>query len=303
MIIDSHVHMWPRAILPDEAVRNYMEPIRKARELMGPELDWFMDFFLDDESPFMDFELNTSEMINTMNHNKIDKAVVLGIDFELVNEKRMTNEDYFDQLFKDCETDDRLIPFISVDPNRGEAGLKMIERMVKKFDPMGIKMYPATGFYPDDEKLDRYWDLVDDLGLVVVTHAGMALSPLDERYCHPVNMKRVAENHPDSKYIIAHLGGKFSNELPGVMREHENIYADCSAMQGWLPSEPDTVIRTVSRFAEEFPKRIVYGSDFPLYEMKYPSMLFIRLLMESEWGNPRIKEDLMGNNMARILGI
>jgi len=303
MRIDSHIHLWPRAILPDEAVRNYMEPVQKARELLGPDFDAFMDFFLDDESPFSDYELDVSEIINTMDCNNIDYAVALGIDFGLVNEGRMTNEDYMEWLFSECSCDDRLIPFISVDPNRGEEGLRMVERYTKKYNPKGIKMYPATGFYPDEEKFDRYWDLVDDLGLVVVTHAGMALPPLDEKYCHPVNMGRVARDHPDTKYIIAHLGGKFSSELPDLMREYDNVYTDCSAMQGWLPSEPKTVIKTVSRFAEEFPERVVYGSDFPLYEIKYSSTLFIRLLTESEWGNDRIKENLMGKNMARVLGL
>lgn len=302
MIIDSHIHLWPRAILPDEAVRNYMEPVRKAREIFGDTIP-FLDFFLDDDSPFGDYKLNTSEAVYMMDMNKIDYAIALAVDFGLVNEGRMSNEDYMEWLFKECQCDDRIIPFIAVDPNRGEEGLKMIESFVKRYDPKGIKMYPATGFYPDQEKYDKYWDLVDDLGLVVVTHAGMALSPLDEKYCHPVNMERVAENHPDTKFIIAHLGGKFSSELPEVMRKHDNIYADCSAMQGWLPAEPGVVIKTVSKFAEEFPERIVYGSDFPLYEIKYSSMLFIRLLMEEEWGNQQIKENLMGNNMARILGL
>jgi predicted TIM-barrel fold metal-dependent hydrolase len=303
MRIDSHVHLWPRSLLPDEAVRNYLEPIEKAREILGPELDAFLDFYLDDSSPFSDYEMDVSELINTMDCNDIDRAVVLAIDFGLVNEGKITNDEYTEWLFTECSHDDRLIPFISVDPNRGEEGLRMLERYAKRYDPKGIKMYPATGFYPDDRKFDRYWDLVDDLGLVVVTHAGMALPPLDERYCHPLNMARVAGDHPDTKFIIAHLGGKFSSELPALMRDHENVYADCSAMQGWLPSDPGTVIGTVSRFAEEFPERIVYGSDFPLYEMKYSSMLFIRLLTEGEWGNAGIKENLMGRNMARVLGL
>ena len=303
MIIDSHIHLWPRSLLPDEAVKNYMEPLERARKELGPEFQEFLDFFLDGASPFADYELDVSEIISTMDSNRIDYAVSLGIDFGLVNEGRITNDEYMEWLFRECSVDDRLIPFISVDPNRGEEGLRMIERYVKRYDPKGIKMYPATGFYPDEEKYDRYWDLVDDLGLVVVTHAGMALAPLDEKYCHPVNMARVAERHPDTKFIIAHLGGKFSSELPGLMREHENVYSDCSAMQGWLPRDPGTVISTVSRFVEEFPDRIVYGSDFPLYEIKYSSMLFIRLLTESEWGNAKMKDDLMGGNMARILGL
>ena len=303
MIIDAHVHLWPRCLLPDEAVKNYLAPLEEARKLLPSDQQQFLDFFLDEASPFKDYDLNVSEVINTMNYNKIDYVIALAVDFGLVNEGRITNEEYTDWLYREASVDDRIIPFISVDPNRGEAGLKMIESFVKKYNPPGIKMYPATGFYPDSEKCDKYWDLVDDLGLVVVTHAGMAFSPLDERYCHPVNMERVADNHPDTKFIIAHMGGKFGSELPGVMRRHENIYTDCSAMQGWLPGEPDVATRKISTFVTEFPDRVVYGSDFPLYEMRYSSSLFIRLINEGDWGTERMKEGLMGNNMARILGL
>lgn len=303
MIIDAHVHLYPRAILPDDVVRSYMEPIRKAREQYGDEIGDFLDFYLDDDSPFSDYTLDVNELLKTMNTNRIDYSVVLGLDFELVNEKRMTNEEYMEWLFGECSVDDRLLPFIAVDPNRGDEGLKMIERFVKRYDTKGIKMYPATGFYPDEAKYDRYWDLVDDLGLIVVTHAGVAFAPMDEKFCHPVNMCRVAEMHPDSKYIIAHMGGKFSDELPQVMRDHENIYTDCSAMQGWLPGESGVVVEKMSSFLNEFPDRVVFGSDFPLYEMRYSEMQFIRLIMESPIGTGAMKEALMGNNMARILGL
>lgn len=303
MIIDAHAHLYPRAILPDDVVRAYMEPIRKAREVFGDQLGDFLDFYLDDDSPFSDYMLDVKELISTMDNNRIDYSVILGLDFELVNEGRMTNEEYMEWLFRECSVDDRLLPFIAVDPNRGEDGLKMIERFVKKYDTKGIKMYPATGFYPDEEKFDRYWDLVDDLGLVVVTHAGVAFAPMDEKYCHPVNMGRVAERHPDSKYIIAHLGGKFNSELPDLMERNDNVYTDCSAMQGWLPEDVNEVYRKISLLMERFPKRVVYGSDFPLYEMRYSTMQFMRTLNEGDWGTERMKEDLMGNNMARILNL
>jgi predicted TIM-barrel fold metal-dependent hydrolase len=238
MIIDSHIHIWNRKMLPDAAIRNYLLPLMEHAD----ELDGFMDFDLDAELPFWDYLLSVDELRESMNINKVDRAIVLATDFELVNEGRMSNEDYIDWLYDTCACDDRLEPFIGVDPNRGEAGLKMIERLAKKYEPRGIKVYPATGFFPDDEKFSRYWELIDDLGLIVVTHAGMALPPLDERYCHPVNFIDVAEKHPDMKIIIAHLGGKFHNELFEVMDRCDNVYTDCSALQGWLPSEPGMVI-------------------------------------------------------------
>ncbi|MCL1904748.1 MAG: amidohydrolase family protein [Methanomassiliicoccaceae archaeon] len=299
MIIDAHIHIWNRKMLPDLAVRNYLEPLIGLEE----DFDGFLDFFLDAETPFWDYSMPMNELKETMDISKIDRSIVLATDFELVNEGKMKNEDYIDWLYDICKCDDRLEPFIGVDPNRGASGLKMIERLVKKYEPRGIKIYPATGFFPDDEKFAEYWKLIDDLGLIVVTHAGMALPPLDEKYCHPVNLIDVAEKHPDMKIIIAHLGGKFNDELFGVMDKCDNVYTDCSALQGWLPSQPDVVMSKLKETVGRYPKRVVFGTDFPLYDTRYSTMQFIRLINEGDWGTDRMKEDLLGNNMARVLGI
>jgi len=299
VIIDSHIHIWHRKMLPDEAVRNYMMPLLEYAD----QFDGFMDFDLDADSPFWDYVAPVEEFIESMDVNNIDLSVVLATDFELVNEGRMSNEEYIGWLYEKCSVDDRFEPFIGVDPNRGESGLRMIERLVKKYEPKGIKMYPATGFYPSDEKCSRYWDLIDDLGLIVVTHAGMALPPLDERYCHPVDLIDVAEKRPDLKIIVAHLGGKFHNELFGVMDRCDNIYTDCSALQGWLPSEPGMVYSRLRETVGRYPKRVVFGTDSPLYDTQYSTMQFMRLINEGDWGTQRMKEDLLGNNMAKLLGL
>ena len=299
MIIDSHIHIWHRNMLPDQAVRNYMFPMLE----FADEFDGFMDFGLDADIPFEDYDAALNEFTDSMDANRIDMSIVLATDFELINEGRMSNEEYIDWLYVMCSSDDRFEPFIGVDPNRGESGLRMIERLVKKYEPKGIKVYPATGFYPDEEKHSKYWDLLDDLGLIVVTHAGMAMPPLDEKYCHPLNLIKVAEEHPDMKIVIAHLGGKFHNELFDVMDRCDNVYTDCSALQGWLPSEPDVVFSRLSDTMGRYPKRVVFGTDFPLYDTRYTTMQFIRLINEGDWGTQRMKEDLLGNNMAKILGI
>ena len=52
-----------------------------------------------------------------------------------------------------------------------------------------------------------------------------------------------------------------------------------------------------------YPERIVFGSDIPLYEFSLSSTQFIRVIREGDWGTEKMKDDLMGNNMARILGL
>lgn len=298
MIIDAHMHMWNRLMLPDLAIQTYLEPLRRFKEMYGG----MFDMGLDDEMPFSDYDEKIEAAIESLDKNGIDYGVVLATDFELVGGDRMTNEEYMEWLFQRCSVDDRFIPFVSVDPNRRDA-VDMIGRFVNRYDPKGIKMYPATGFYPNDERMDAYWDAVDDLGLVVVTHAGMALPPLDEKYCHPSYFAAVADRHPDMKIVIAHLGGKFHQELCPLMDGRPNVFTDCSAQQGWMPDDNDVVVDRLRTVAGRFPDRVVFGTDFPLYDERIPAGRFIRLIRESDWGTEKMKEDLLGNNMARVLGL
>lgn len=298
MLIDAHTHIWHRDMLPDKAVYNYMEPMLKFKDLF----DGALDFNLDAGVPFYDYNTRMEEYISMLDGNNVDYAVVLGIDFELVNEKRMTNMEYMDWMFQMCGMDRRFIPFISVDPNKGKQALEDIEKLVKKYDPKGIKVYPATGWYPNDPKYDDYWKLIDDLGLVVTTHAGMALPPLDEKYCHPKDFVRTAEKHPDMKIIIAHLGGKFHDELFPLMDEHENVYTDCSALQGWVGDDESMICKRLDSVTSRYPDRVVFGTDFPLYE-HVPMRRFLNIINDGKWGSDSIREKLFGKNMAKLLGL
>ena len=66
-----------------------------------------LDLGLDDEKPFSDYLYSMSESKRMLDANDFDYAVVLSTDFELVNEHRMTNDEYMDWLFETCSVDDR----------------------------------------------------------------------------------------------------------------------------------------------------------------------------------------------------
>ena len=298
MLIDAHIHIWKREMLPDDAIRNYLEPVRKLKELYG---DLF-DFGLDDEIPFADYDSFKEGLTEMMDCAKLDYAVVLATDFSLVNEGRMTNDEYMQWLYDQCQVDDRLLLFTGVDANHKDA-IEKIERYYDRYEPVGMKVYPASGFYPNDPKYEQYWSKIEELGLPVTVHAGMALAPLDEKYCHPNYLSAVAERHPDLKIIVAHLGGKFHDELIPLMQEHENVYTDCSALQGWMPDGKDTIRQRLDEVTSLFPDRVVFGSDFPLYENHTTCSRFIEIIRSLDFGNDGVKDKLLGDNMARLLGL
>ena len=298
MLIDAHVHMWNRKTLPDQAILSYLAPILDFQDKFGH----LFDLGMEGDMPFPDYEVPVDTIIEIMDLNRMDGMVVLATDFELVGGHRMGLEEHMEWLFQRCSVDDRFHPFIGVDPNRPNAP-ELVEQLVKKYSPIGIKMYPAVGFYPDEERMDAYWKMVDDLGLLVVTHTGMALEPLDEKYCHPNMMRKVADRYPDTNFIIAHLGGKFHDELFPLMEACDNVYADCSALQGWVPEDIGMLHKRIDDAMSLFPDRIVFGSDFPLYEEMFSMRRFIEEIDKREWESEKIRNDFFGDTMARLMDL
>lgn len=294
MIIDSHVHIWKRTMLPNSILRAYLEPLL--------ELDGLIDMSVDREQDWPMSEVDAEMLISSMDVAGVDKSVILPLDFGRIEEPRVGIEMYNEWVFESCLTyEDRLIPFIGIDPMRGERALDIVEKMVKKFDAKGVKIYPGTGFRPDDDSVREFWQLIDGLNLVVVSHAGASWGPLDENFNHPIYFWNVLERFPSIKIIIAHLGGKWRFETYEMAKEFKNVYADCSALQGWLPSQSEVAISRLKEAASIMPDRLIFGSDWPLFDMSYPYSQWVRFVIEKGWASEEIKERVLGKTFASLI--
>lgn len=294
MIIDSHVHIWKRAMLPNSILRAYLDPLL--------ELDGLIDMSIDREQAWPMSEVNAEMLVSSMDVAGLDKSVILPLDFGRIEEPRVSIESYNEWVFESCISyEDRLIPFVGVDPMRGRRALDIIEKMVKKFDARGVKIYPGTGFRPDDSSLREFWELVDGLNLIVVSHAGASWGPLDENFNHPIYFWNVLDRFPSIKIIIAHLGGKWRFETYQLAKQFSNVYADCSALQGWLPSQSEVAISRLKEAASIMPDRLIFGSDWPLFDMSCPHSQWVRFVIENCWASEEIKENMLGKTFASLI--
>ena len=296
MIIDSHAHFWRSKMLPDSILKAYIEPLLV--------LDGIIDVSKDREDALPITEVFAHELVEAMDDAGVDKAVILPLDFGLVEEPGIGIEDYNQWVFESCEEyKDRLIPFVGVDPNRGDKARELIQRFIRDYDAKGIKVYPATGFRPNDERLVDFWKLLDDYGMVVVSHSGASWGPLDEECNHPIFYREVLERFPSLRVVIAHLGGKWKLETYELARTHDNIYADCSAVQRWLPSEPEITIERLEEAALHMHDRLVFGTDWPLFDLSYSYLNWVKFVKEENWASEDVKEKVLGGNMKKILDL
>lgn len=293
MIIDTHVHIWKREMLPDSLLRAYLEPLLA--------LDGIFDLSDDRLNDWPMSQVRAEDLVEHMIISGIDRSVLLPLDFGMVEKVQVGVEDYNDWVFEMGEKfPDKLIPFMGIDPQRKEA-LSLMEKYIKKYDARGIKIYPATGFYPNEDRITSFWDSVDDHGLVALTHAGAAWGPLEEKFNRPALFSEVLDKHENMRLVVAHMGGKFREEMYQLVQDYPNAYTDISALQGWLPSNPEVAISRLREAAERIPNKVLFGSDWPLFDLAFSHANWVRFVKEQPWGDESMKERLLSGNFQRLM--
>lgn len=296
MIVDAHVHMYKRDMVPDDMVAAYLEPLRKLSDLI--------DMGLDDDIIWGNFVAGPQDLIASMDAAGVDISIVLPLDYGMIQVPRVNYMEYNRWVFECArEYPDRIIPFVGVDPQRGQKAIELLEEYANRYGAMGVKVYPATGFYPDDESLIPFWSAVEDLGLLTVTHIGAAWGPMDEKYCHPYRYKKVLDRYPSVNIVMAHLGGKWREETLSIVERYENAYTDCSALQGWLPSNPEMALRRLREVAQRIPDKVIFGSDWPLFELQYTTRQWVNFVKENDWAPEETKEKMFHGTIRKLLPI
>jgi predicted TIM-barrel fold metal-dependent hydrolase len=294
MVIDFHVHIWLRPMLPDGLLRAYLEPLLV--------LDGLMDMSEDRLNDWPMSQVKDEQLLEEMSAAGIDRSVVLPLDFGMAEKAKVGPEEYNDWVFERCAlAGGKLVPFVGVDPQRGEEALRLVDKYVRRYDAKGVKIYPGTGFYADEERLLPFWDLVDDLGLIVTTHAGAAWGPLGEDFNRPSRFAQVLERHEGVRLVIAHMGGKFRAEMYELLARFPNAYTDISALQGWLPSNPEVAEKRLAEAAAAIEDRMLFGSDWPLFDLAFSHANWVRFVKERPWGTGAQKEKLLHGNAERLL--
>ncbi|MBQ8851675.1 MAG: amidohydrolase family protein [Oscillibacter sp.] len=139
----------------------------------------------------------------------------------------------------------------------------------------GIKLHPAyqkTHF--DDPKYLRILDRCGQLGLVVLTHAGVDIGLPDPIYCAPQQVLHAIREVGPVKLILAHMGGWRQWDEVEALLTDAPVYLDTAfafgpitPMEGaqFTPEElqmmgEEQFLRFVKRFG---PQRLLFGTDSP----------------------------------------
>jgi len=152
--------------------------------------------------------------------------------------------------------------------NNIKENVNEIERSIQILDLHGVKMYPNVGWYPDEPKMEPIYETIEDLGVPILFHSGVApwilrihgQGPLLSKYSKPVYYEAVARKFSKLKIILAHMSWPWFLEAITIAHLTPNIYLDiCTDFTTATPSLKKQALEVALKTIG--PKRLLYASD------------------------------------------
>jgi predicted TIM-barrel fold metal-dependent hydrolase len=228
-------------------------------------------------------------------------CVVFGVDSmaEAGREMHPSNEEVAELAAKNADV---IIPFASIDPTRGKAGVLAARRLIEEYGVRGFKFHPnAQAFYPNDRSCYPLYEVLAEHGVIALFHSGHAGVGAGTRggggirlkYSNPMYVDDVAVDFPDLPIILAHPAFPWQDEQLSVAMHKTQVYIDLS---GWSPKyfQPQLIqhANTILRH------RMLFGSDFPMIMPERWLADFEKAAFRDE-----VRPLILKENAARLFGL
>jgi hypothetical protein len=195
-------------------------------------------------------------------------------------------------------------------------------RAAHAFDDLkmqGLCLFPAMHRYSiQDDVLEPVLALAEKRkNVVVFVHTGVLTvgvrkklglpSKFDMSLSNPIDLHRVAMDHPGIQFVIPHFGAGFFREALMLGDLAANVYMDTSGTNSWIKySLPGITLKDVFRKALEVygPKRLLFGSDSSFFPRGWNRAVFDgQVDVLHELGvDGETAQSIFGGNLKRLMG-
>lgn len=185
-----------------------------------------------------------------------------------------------------------------IDPLRGIAGLKELDRAVHELGFVGAHLYPHWfGQSPDAAIYYPYYARCAELGIPIMMQVGQCLIyRTDNRLAtvaRPMALDRIAIDFPELTIIGIHLGYPWIDEMISVANKHANVYmaGDAYAPKHWGPA----AVQFANTYGQD---KFLFGTDWWVIDPE-------RAVREvDELGfRPHARRKIMRDNALKVFGL
>ncbi|MCI8590034.1 MAG: amidohydrolase family protein [Clostridiales bacterium] len=181
MVIDFHTHVFPEKVAP-RALERLLSGIA-SQNRKG--------------QAFTDLTVNG--LRTSMKESGVDLSVVLPIA------TKPSQTESINAFAKQIQAQD-ILSFGSLHPDQDDYERILVDLKQRGFK--GIKLHPEfQHFYIDSPRSIQILKKAEELGLLVVVHAGVDVGMPPPVHCTPARLARVLEHVSGERLVAAHLGG------------------------------------------------------------------------------------------------
>lgn len=297
MPIDFHAHLGYAPIYPERYLVNMFS------DLSDIERNKFSKII-----PLMLRDIDGSEFVRQMDIAAIDKAVLLIIDGGLAFDKNYLDISEIYRVHKNVleKYPDRFIVFAGMDPRRGKTGFDLFRRGIENYKFRGLKLYPPMGYSVNCQELIQYYEYCNCHNLPILFHTGPSQKGLANSLANPLFISSISEVYPRINFILAHAGFNLSEDLIRFVSKSKNVFIDIAGFQSKYRRVDAEMLRAFEPlFLEELNSSVLFGSDWPLFNLTSPLKRNIDILTEiNKLVVPKQKkalENILQNNAFKIL--
>jgi predicted TIM-barrel fold metal-dependent hydrolase len=156
----------------------------------------------------------------------------------------------------------------------------------------GIKLHPYyQEFKIDEQRLFPAYELMADLGLILLMHSGFDIGFPHLRIAEPQRTANIIKRFPKLKLVAAHLGGwQLWDEVKKFL-VGKNVYLDLAFSLDFLSVNEARAIIT-----NHPPDRILFGTDTPWADQEQEIENLRKLNLENE-----LEKNILGKNGEKLL--
>ena len=265
MVIDFHTH-----IFPDHIAAKTIEQLEKKGGLTAAA------------------DGTLQGLLSSMKRCGVDMSVILPVatkpsQFESIQRfAKSVNEQY----------PGKLLSFGGIHPDCEDYKKEL--DTIRDMGFQGIKIHPDyQGVMIDDIRYMRIIEYASELGLIILTHAGIDIGMPEPVHCPPDKMRRVLDEIKPEKMVLAHFGGWGQWDFVEEYLAGENIWLDTAFIYDYISKE-----QLLQILKKHDPKKILFATDSPWSDMT-KGIEWIRSLLLPE----ETTEDILSGNAKRLLGL
>ena len=265
MIIDFHTH-----IFPDEIASACIKKLARIADI----------------PPYTD---GTKQgILDAMDKAGIDMAVALPVVTKapqfhtIMNFAQEINETY----------SGKLLSFGGVHPESDNYRRDL--RMIRDLGIPGVKIHPDyQKVMIDDIRYMRIIDYATELGLIIVTHAGVDVGLPERVHCPPKKMRSVLDQLKPDKMVVAHYGGWGQWEEVYEYLAGEDVYLDTALSLAHISKE--LFVKILRKHGAD---KILFATDSPWSGMEEDIQTLKNMGLE-----PEEEEAIFSGNAKKLLGM